>query len=159
LINLNTTRASDQAVLQDLSYTYDPAGNVTRIADGAQQTIYFSNQVVTPDNDYIYDAVYRLLRAQGREHIGQTSQQQTNWDDSFRLRLPHPGDGQAMRRYSEEYQYDPVGNFLKLIHRALAPQPPPLNGNWTRSYAYNEPSLIEQDKNSNRLSSTTIGNN
>jgi len=158
LINLRTTRSSDQAVLQDLHYAYDPVGNITGIADGSQQTIYFSNQLVTPDNDYVYDAVYRLIRVSGREHIGQAAQPQTTWDDSFRMRLPQPGDGQAMRRYSEEYRYDPVGNFLQLIHQAPIPQLPTLNGNWTRFYFYNEPSLIQPDKHSNRLSGTSIGN-
>jgi len=158
LINLRTTRSSDQTVLQDLHYAYDPAGNITAIADGAQQTIYFSNQVATPDNDNVYDAVYRLIRAAGREQIGQASAPQTTWDDSFRMRLPQPGDGQAMRRYSEEYRYDPVGNFLQLVHQAPIPPLPTINGNWTRFYFYNEPSLIEPGKHSNRLSGTSIGN-
>ena len=100
-------------MLQDLSYTYDPVGNITRIRDDAQQTIYFNNQVVTPDNDYVYDAIYRLIDAEGREHIGQLSQPQTTWDDQFRVHLPQPGDGQAMRSYQEEYHYDAVGNFLR----------------------------------------------
>ena len=39
-----------------------------------------------------------------------------------------------MRRYIERYEYDAVGNFLRLIHQAA-------NGNWTRTYAYNEASL------------------
>jgi RHS repeat-associated protein len=160
LIRLKTTRVTDQALLQDLSYSYDPAGNITQIRDRAQQTIYFSNQAVTPDNDYTYDAVYRLTNAEGREHIGQAAQPSTTWDDQFRVHLPQPGDGQVMRRYREEYQYDPVGNFFQLIHRALMPPPPPLpNGNWTRSYAYHQPSLIEPAKVSNRLSSTTVGGN
>ena len=64
------------------------------------------------------------------------------------MHLPQPGDGQAMRSYTEQYDYDAVGNFLQLIHQAA-------NGNWTRAYAYDEPSLIEPGKNSNRLSSTT----
>ncbi|HLB50055.1 MAG TPA: SpvB/TcaC N-terminal domain-containing protein, partial [Anaerolineales bacterium] len=124
LSNLKTTRLTDQARLQDLSYTYDPAGNITQIQDLAQQTIYFSNQVVTPSNDYTYDAIYRLIFAEGREHIGQAAQPQTTWDDQFRVHLPHPNDGQAMRRYTERYEYDAVGNFLQLIHQAA-------NGNWT----------------------------
>jgi hypothetical protein len=150
LRNLKSTRSADQTLLQDLSYIYDPAGNITRIHDGAQQTIYFDNQVVTPDNDYIYDAVYRLIQAAGREHIGQASQPQTTWDDVFRVHLPQPGDGQAMRRYAEQYRYDQVGNFLQLTHHAA-------NGNWTRGYAYDEPILIEPGESSNRLSRTTVG--
>ena len=61
-------------MLQDLRYTYDPAGNITHIRDDAQQTIYFNNQVVEPHADYTYDAIYRLIDGKGREHIGQVSQ-------------------------------------------------------------------------------------
>jgi hypothetical protein len=57
--------------VQNLHYTYDPAGNITHIQDDAQQTIYFRNQRVEPSNDYTYDAVYRLIQASGREHLGQ----------------------------------------------------------------------------------------
>jgi RHS repeat-associated protein len=152
LSNLKTTRLSDQALMEDLSYTYDPAGNITRIQDDAQQTIYFNNQVATPSNDYTYDAIYRLINAEGREHIGQAAHPETTWNDQFRVHLPHPGDGQAMRRYSERYEYDPVGNFERMIHQAT-------NGDWTRAYAYNEVSLLEPGKQSNRLSSTTVGVN
>lgn len=96
LIRLKTTAGA--AVHQDLSYTYDPVGNITHIRDDAQQTIYFNNQVVPPHNDYAYDATYRLIQATGREHIGQLAQPQTSWNDEFRINLPHPGDGQAMHR-------------------------------------------------------------
>ncbi|MEH2500485.1 RHS repeat-associated protein [Bradyrhizobium sp. AZCC 1678] len=150
LINLNSTRTTDPARLQDLSYAYDPGENITSIRDDAQRIIFFDNQVVTPEGNYTYDATYRLITAAGREHIGQAAQPQSTWDDRFRVRLPHPGDGQAMRRYIERYEYDPVGNFLQLIHLAPA-------GNWTRSYTHNEASLIEPSRASNRLSSTTVG--
>jgi RHS repeat-associated protein len=148
LTRLQTLRGPER--LQDLGYTYDPVGNITHIHDDAQQTLYFNNQVVVPHADYTYDAVYRLLIAEGREHIGQVAQPPTTWNDAFRVKLQHPQDGQAMRRYSERYEYDPAGNFLQLIHQAA-------NGNWTRNYAYNEPSLTELHKKSNRLSSTVIG--
>jgi RHS repeat-associated protein len=138
------------SVLQDLFYTYDPAGNITHIRDDAQQTIYFNGQAVLPDCDYVYDAIYRLINATGREHIGQVAQPQPNWNDEFRVNLPQPGDGPAMRSYTEEYLYDAVGNFEKLIHQAA-------NGNWTRDYAYGEASLIDAARKSNRLSSTTVG--
>src|SRR6185369_4634870 len=57
--------------VQNLLYTYDPAGNITHIRDDAQQTIYFRNKRVEPSNDYTYDALYRLIQATGREHLGQ----------------------------------------------------------------------------------------
>jgi RHS repeat-associated protein len=149
LMHLKTMRGG--AVLQDLFYTYDPVGNITRIRDNAQQTIFFNNQVVLPHCDYTYDPIYRLIKAEGREHIGQTGKPpETNWNDEFRINLSHPHDGRAMRNYTEQYVYDEVGNFEKLIHQAA-------NGSWNRSYAYNEASLIEPGKQSNRLSSTTVG--
>ena len=148
LVHLQTVRGTNR--LQDLLYTYDPAGNITHIQDDAQQTIYFNNQVVEPHNDYTYDAIYQLISATGREHIGQVTQPQLTWNDEFRVNLAHPRDGTAMRNYIEQYHYDAVGNFLKVIHTAA-------NGNWTRAYAYNEPSLLELGKVSNRLSSTTVG--
>jgi len=147
LTELQTTRASDHAVLQDLCYVFDPVGNITAIADAAQQTIYFNNQVVSASSDYTYDAIYRLVSATGREHIGQLPQPQVGWDDSPRMNQPLPTDGAAMRNYTENYSYDAVGNILKVVHQAA-------NGNWTRTYAYDEPHATPTN---NRLTSTMVG--
>jgi hypothetical protein len=142
--------AERSAVLQDLSYTYDPAGNITRICDDAQQTIYFNGQVVAPQCDYVYDPVYRLIKASGREHIGQLAQPQTSWNDVSRIGQPQPGDGQAMRNYTEEYHHDAAGNLEKLVHLAEM-------GNWTRTHLHNEPSLMGSGNcTSNRLSGTVV---
>jgi RHS repeat-associated protein len=148
LTRLQTLRGAER--LQDLSFTYDPASNITDIRDDAQQTIYFNNQVFQAHAEYTYDAIYRLIEAHGREHVGQVSQPQTSWNDEFRVNLPHPNDGQAMRPYTERYEYDEVGNILRLVHQATS-------GNWTRTYAYNEPSLSEPALTSNRLSQTELG--
>ncbi|MGH3274933.1 MAG: toxin TcdB middle/C-terminal domain-containing protein, partial [Streptosporangiaceae bacterium] len=143
LTGLSTIRASGPGPLQDLSYTYDPVGNVTRLKDAAQQKIFFANQVVTPDADYTYDAIYRLTIARGREHRGQAGQPQTTWDDGPRVDVPLPTDSQAMRTYQETYAYDPVGNFRSVVHTGD-------NGNWTRNYSYGDPAA-------NRLTSTAVG--
>jgi RHS repeat-associated protein len=148
LTQCRTLRGSER--LQDLGYIYDPAGNITHIQDDAQQILYFRNQVVTPASEYIYDAIYRLIATQGREHIGQVSQPETTWNDAARINLPHPNDGQAMRRYSEQYIYDAVGNLLRVAHNAT-------NGRWNRNFAYQEASLIEPEKLSNRLSRVVVG--
>ena len=58
-----------------------------------------------------------------------------------------PSDAQALRTYTETYNYDCVGNFSSLVHGAA-------NGNWTRTYAYDEPN---QPPTNNRLTSTTVG--
>jgi len=148
---------------QNLHYTYDPAGNITHIRDDAQQTIYFRNQRVEPSVGYHYDAMYRLIEATGREHLGQLGGAPIphSHDDVPRLGLLHRGDGDAMGRYVERYVYDAVGNFLEMQHRGSDP----VHRGWTRTYAYGETSLIEDGtggtplKTSNRLSSTTVGDN
>ena len=143
---------STKADLQDLRYTYDPVGNITAITDAAQQTLYFSNQVVSPSCKYAYDAVYRLIDATGREHIGQNGNP-PNAYDLERSNLPHPGDGNAVGLYREQYIYDAVGNFLKMQHRGTSPS----SANWNRKYTYNEASQTGDGKRSNRLSSTSVG--
>ena len=100
-------------------------------------------------NDYVYDALYRLIEAQGRELIGLAGQPQTTWNDAPRMgqALPLPSDAQALQRYSESYLYDDVGNVLSLAHQAAV-------GNWTRTYAYDGPTSPPAN---NQLTSTTVG--
>ncbi len=153
---LRTLRGGER--LQDLGYTYDPTGNITHIRDDAQQTIFFRNRRVEPSADYTYDAIYRLIEATGREHLGQTAQGgyapvATGAGDAARMALPHPGDGDAMGRYVQRYVYDEVGNFLQMIHRGTDPAHP----GWTQTYRYAEPSLLQPDQVSNRLTSTSDG--
>jgi RHS repeat-associated protein len=161
LAHLKTARsgfAPAETVVQDLSYTHDPMGNITHIRDDAQQTIFFRNQRVEPSAEYTYDAVHRLIEAFGREHLGQTGNTPNapaapDAFDTLHAGLLHPGDGNAMGTYVERYLYDFVGNILAMQHRGSGPLQP----GWTRNYAYNEASLIEPAKTSNRLSSTTVG--
>ncbi|MFM2304159.1 MAG: hypothetical protein RLZZ135_1569 [Cyanobacteriota bacterium] len=153
LMRLKTTRQEDGARLQDLNYTYDPVGNITTIRDEAQQTIYFDGQVVNPSTQYRYDALYRLIEAAGREHIGQTTSQPPEMNpglkpaydsnDWTRRNLPHPNQGEAMRNYTEAYEYDAVGNILAMIHQAAGD-----TGTWRRDYNY--------ATTNNRLLSTTV---
>ena len=159
LARLVTTRPSsfpaNARTVQDLTYTYDPVGNITHIQDDAdiQNVVYFCNQRVEPSSDYKYDAIYRLATATGREHLGQTSAQlspprQITDDDGFRTSQLQPGDGNAMGTYTEQYRYDPVGNLLALAHRVSS-------GSWTRRYTYREPSQITAAETNNRLTSTS----
>lgn len=140
--------------VQNLHYTYDPTGNITHIRDDAQQTIYFRNTRVEPSAEYTYDAVYRLIEATGREHLGQVGGPPVphSYNDAPRVGVLHPGDGNAMGRYLERYVYDAVGNFLSMQHRGSDPAHP----GWTRTYDYSETSQLETGKRSNRLTSTTI---
>jgi RHS repeat-associated protein len=168
LTDLKTTRAasqngtatqifSDPTVVQDLHYTYDPMGNITRIADAALITV-FNGQQVDAACDYTHDPLYRLTDASGREHVGQSAFAFTPPDGNYRD-YPFVGasalnDLQQLRNYTEHYEYDPVGNFLTMAHVAGNG-----TGNWTRIYTYNETSLLEATQNSNRLSQTALQTN
>jgi RHS repeat-associated protein len=147
LIHLKTQRKQDHARLQDLHYVFDPVGNITSIRDHAQETIYFHNHVVSSRNDYVYDAIYRLISADGREHAGAPDHPQTTWNDGPRMHKPLPSDGQAMHRYREAYDYDGVGNILEILHAAA-------DGNWSRIYSYDE---TQPRPRNNRLTSSRVG--
>jgi RHS repeat-associated protein len=139
---------------QNLSYIYDPVGNITKIRDDAQQTIYFRNKRVEPSAEYTYDPIYRLIAATGREHLGQNGAPvPLSYNESPRVGLQHPGDGNTMGLYLQRYIYDAVGNFEQMIHSGSDP-----NKGWRRTYSYQKPSLLEPGKMSNRLTSTTVGN-
>lgn len=156
LINLYTIREKDPSDLQSLFYTYDPVGNITEIRDEAQQTIYFDNGVVAPHAHYEYDALYQLILADGREHMGQVAPpaRTYDWNDAPRRNPPNPRDCTKMTRYTQQYIYDQVGNILNMIHREGAI---PLNDGatlgavqWNRWYQY--------ATQSNRLMSTSFEN-
>jgi RHS repeat-associated protein len=142
--------------VQDLHYTYDPVGNITDIRDDAQQRLYFQNRRVEPSATYTYDAVYRLLEASGREHLGQVAAPPTphSYNDRPRVEIPFSAnDGNAVGRYLERYIYDEAGNISEMQHVGTNPT----NPGWTRTYDYDETSLLEPAKHSNRLTRTTIG--
>jgi RHS repeat-associated protein len=111
-------------VLQFLTYTFDPVGNITYIQDDAQQTIYFKNQVVKPSADYTYDAVYQLVQSLGREEIGGRTSPGP-FDDN-RVGNPQPGNGSQLQTYTLQYDYDAAGNTLLMNS---------LN-NWSTAYSY-----------------------
>jgi RHS repeat-associated protein len=142
LTRLLTTRENGTENLQDLNYVYDQMGNITQITDNAQQTIFFSGTAVNPSQTFEYDALYRLVKATGREHnsIGADSEPETEGYNPAQI---SPEDGSAMRNYVREWEYDKVGNILNLIHQANS-------NSWTRSYSY--------AADSNRLNSTEISN-
>ncbi len=159
LIRMSATRAafpSDRARLQDLSYSYDPVGNITQMRDAAdiQNVVYFRNMRVEPASNYNYDPIYRLVAAVGREHLGQTggllnAPHQVTDDDSFRMNQLMPGDCRAMGQYRETYSYDTVGNIITMAHKAAS-------SGWTRRYSYAEPSRINPSECGNRLTATSL---
>jgi RHS repeat-associated protein len=148
LATLVSTRpgTGNQRSLQNLRHTYDPSGNITEIFDDAVPTEYFNNAVIKPRKLYVYDALYRLLEAGGREHAGQLAQDpMDNWNDCpFRIDYG-VNNSKAWRNYRQRYTYDSVGNILIMQHIT----PTETAQSWTRQYQY--------ATDSNRLLATGMG--
>ena len=124
LLRLLTNRNTGAGMLQDLNYTYDPTGNITFIKDDALQSIFFNNNRVDPDCAYLYDSMYRLIQATGREHkAGNTA---PDAYDAKRTNLPHKGDGNQLQTYTQRYQYDAAGNMLLMQNV----------NSWKRTFTY-----------------------
>ncbi|MCX4239612.1 SpvB/TcaC N-terminal domain-containing protein [Paraliomyxa miuraensis] len=137
LTQLRTERTADGHPHQDLRYTFDPVGNITEIRDLAQPVVFTSNAAINADQRFEYDALYRLVHAEGREH---ESQGQPTADDFVSRAAPE--DPTGLRAYTEQYLYDAVGNILQMQHAAVG-------GSWTRHYGY-DPAL-----SGNRLLATS----
>ena len=132
-------------VLQDLYYTHDPVGNITSIEDQAIPISFFANAQIEPLSEYVYDALYRLTEASGRENTAPLAfDGGDNWNDAAFIQQNVQGDPLAVRNYLQRYQYDEVGNIKQMKHVATG-------NNWTRDYAYATAS--------NRLINTQVGAN
>lgn len=117
---LTRRNSGNHNLLQDLNYTYDAVGNITRIRDDAHQTVYFAGQKVDPVSDYKYDALYRLVEATGREHISfgachyrEGGKQQTEYIPTNAKGQPI-SNAQALMNYTQCYKYDDGGNIKEI---------------------------------------------
>ncbi len=139
------TRRHNGYPLQDRHYTFDPVGNVTCIEDRAAPVVFFDNQEIASTAAYTYDALYRLTEATGRENgTAGDPGRRDGWSDAPFMHTVSPGDPLAMRDYTQRYEYDAVGNILRMRHRAAG-------HDWTREYAY--------ETARNRLIHTRVGTN
>ncbi len=136
---------TDPAIVQQLLYTYDPVGNIMEIEDQAYEPVFFQNQKVESHSRYEYDALYRLISATGRENgalTGAPSNIETPWPNvQFPVGAPDPN---ALRNYTQRFDYDAVGNIVQIGHVAGV-------GSWTRH--------ILPKTDSNRLDKSWDGNN
>ncbi len=139
------SKRSNGDQLQDWYYTYDPVGNITHIEDKNIPAVFFDNHKITGISSYIYDALYRLVEASGRENDAALAlDSNDNWHDQHFSACFNPDDPMVMRNYSQNFQYDEAGNIMQIRHLAAG-------NNWTRNYS------CETD--TNRLISTQIGTN
>ncbi|EPC7545106.1 cytotoxic necrotizing factor Rho-activating domain-containing protein [Morganella morganii] len=140
LIGIKTERPAGHKngakILQDLRYEYDPVGNILSITNDAEETRFWRNQKVVPKNTLIYDSLYQLVKAAGRETA--TTPQNTD------LPYPVPADNMAYTNYTRIYTYDNAGNLTQIRHSS------PATGN-----NYTTPITISESSNRGVLSSIT----
>ncbi|HPI05165.1 MAG TPA: SpvB/TcaC N-terminal domain-containing protein [Saprospiraceae bacterium] len=122
----STRQNATDPVVQDINYTYDPTGNLTRSWDYSFDTIFYKNQQVDPMSDYTYDALYRLVEATGRQHPGinantyKNNLSQGSFKQSIFSQLPSLNEEQVLENYLETYTYDDSGNLIAKQHAALS---------------------------------------
>lgn len=108
--------ASGPKVLQDLRYEYDPVGNVLKITNDAEETRFWRNQKVVPENTYAYDSLYQLVSASGRQ-MASAGHQGSNLPAAA---VPLVTDSSAYTNYTRVYTYDEAGNLTQVRHSAPA---------------------------------------
>ncbi|CAI8761539.1 insecticidal toxin complex protein TccC [Pseudomonas sp. IT-P44] len=99
-----------QKTLQDLNYTYDPAGNITELEDKAQAVTWFNNQRIEPINRYRYDSLSQLVEASGWEVANPSH------GPALPDLLPTPLDPNQRRNYTQRFEYDAAGNLITRQH-------------------------------------------
>jgi RHS repeat-associated protein len=108
--------------LQDIAYTYDPVGNVTRKEDLVQRPggPIITGVTVTAESTYTYDSFYQLRTATGRVHQGLLEHDYRPGvsDPDAMKGTRHLGfnNGAAVERYTRTYSYDLAGNLLQVRH-------------------------------------------
>lgn len=113
LIAIKTEHPVKKKTFQDLRYEYDPVGNVLCVTNDAEETRFWHNQKVVPENRYTYDSLYQLVSASGRE-MANTGQQSSSLPDSS------PFDKATCTNYTRNYSYDCAGNMTHIRHSASA---------------------------------------
>lgn len=144
LLNIYSSRPGDtpaDRILQNQVYTYDPVGNITRMRDNTYEHVFCNNQEVSPLSGYTYGAIYRLKKAEGRQHpgIGKDTHINGFMQSEFGyLCPPDPKDYTKLQNYWEDYTYDNSNNLVNKQHNTGSP-----DGSWS------QPTPVED--NSNRL--------
>lgn len=118
------------SVKQDTAYSYDLAGNIVETIENRTNagfgTTLTGGQGPTPNElvrEFDYDPLYRLIMATGREDTSHSHN--LIWQDTSPV-SPTPANS---REYRRTYQYDKMGNILKLAHTAH-------QASFTRNFGY-----------------------
>jgi len=138
LKRLTTYRSGEKKTpLQDLTYDYDHVGNVLRVSDTAQPTQWSNNAQINAVSTYLYDSLYQLISATGRENAHNTST--SNMPGLVQFGAT---DNSVWRNYTQTYTYDEGGNLAELKHHV------------STGHGYTRSMLIAQSSNHAVLKST-----
>lgn len=96
--------------IQDFAYTYDSLGNIMNISD--QTPAGGTGGITGLNRIFDYDALYRLLKATGRENLP-TPYNINPYQDNTRDTTAN-----STTDYTQYYAYDPMGNMLTLKHNS-----------------------------------------
>lgn len=120
LITSRISRPSGHAagamILQEITYNYDPVGNILSAEDNAQPGSYWRNQKVSPEITYSYDTFYQLVGATGREMASLASSGRTLFPPSSHQTRA----SEAYVAYTRNYSYDRSNNLVRIQHNAPA---------------------------------------
>ncbi|MDN2488111.1 hypothetical protein MML63_20980, partial [Kosakonia sacchari] len=83
------------------------------ITNDAEETRFWRNQQVVPENRYAYDSLYQLVSVTGREMASAVQQNSS-------LPAYSSFDDATYTNYSRTYTYDNAGNLTKIRHSAPA---------------------------------------
>ncbi|WP_285412120.1 RHS repeat-associated core domain-containing protein [Pseudomonas sp. lyk4-40-TSB-59a] len=102
---------TDGGVLQEMHYAYDAVGNVLNVEDHSKPVQHNNNQQIRPINTYVYDSLYQLVQASGREEQGSCIQRSLpEWSS-------RSGDRSRLLNFVQKYTYDARGNLIRLQHQ------------------------------------------
>lgn len=122
LLHVKTQRPQGHAlgakIMQDLRYEYDPVGNIICLKNDAEATRYWRNQKIVPENRYVYDSLYQLVSATGRE----SANQQTPASIQSQTITTLVKDAQSYTNYTRLYAYDRGGNLTQIRHNSSIAQ-------------------------------------
>ena len=102
----NWDYSPDGNLKQDTAYFYDLAGNIISTNDQSPNSGVGGSASL--ERDFSYDPLYRLLSATGRENAPTIT---PIWDDRYRS-----DDHTLTTAYTQKYNYDKMGNILRLKH-------------------------------------------
>ena len=103
--------------LQNIEYVYDPIGNIIQITDNSHERVFHAGQQVNPTMNYVYDALYQLKQATGREHLALLKNSHQQHNDIFKeTQFTQVNNTGQLGNYSRNYDYDDSGNLIQIQH-------------------------------------------